>query len=89
MLLQEIEVLIIPKGSMQVSIDYVRFINVKWTVLSRELMRMSSDPKTPFQVFVGASVNTCRHVFNNFHILLIVLVCFFIILAVLKNCREK
>jgi hypothetical protein len=65
--LLKLHYMIIPHDTSQFWIDWVRFINVKWTQLSRETMRMSADPKTPIETFVGAIVNICRYIFNNIY----------------------
>jgi hypothetical protein len=58
--------LIIPPGTEKYQ-DWVRSINVWWTVLSRETMRMSANPTVWYEYIVAAIVNVCRVIFNNFY----------------------
>ena len=53
---------------------WVRWLNVGWTVMSRETMRMSADPKIWYEYIVAYIVNICRVVFNNFKTALILLI---------------
>jgi hypothetical protein len=57
----------------------VRYINVMWTRLSRETMRMSADPKTPFEIFIGYLVNIFRFLFNNFNIILVFILAIYVV----------
>ena len=61
--------LITPKGSESFE-DCVRWINVAWTVGSRETMRMSANPQNPWEWFVAMLVSISRIVFNNSYIFL-------------------
>ena len=80
--LLKLHYMIIPQDTPQFWIDWVRFINVKWTQLSRETMRMSADPKTPIETLVGTIVNVCRYIFNNIYTIgVYLLVIILIILA--------
>jgi hypothetical protein len=58
--------LIVPKGS-EVWAPFVRWINVLWTVLSRETMRMSANPQNIFESFVAGLVTVARVFFNYFY----------------------
>ena len=79
--LLKLHYLVVPQNSQQLWIDWVRFINVSWTHLSRATMRMSADPKTPFERFIGMVVNVCRFVFNHSNTFAIGLgILFFIVL---------
>ena len=55
--------LIIPKGS-EAFESWVRWINVSWTIASRETMRMSANPNTPLEWFVAMIVSISRIFFN-------------------------
>jgi hypothetical protein len=67
--------LITPPGS-EAYQGWVRWINVAWTVASRETMRMSANPHAWYEYLVAYIVNICRVVFNNAYISLAVLVLF-------------
>jgi hypothetical protein len=56
--------IITPPGS-EAYQGWVRWINVAWTVLSRETMRMSANPHTWYEYLVAYIVNICRVIFNN------------------------
>ena len=56
--------LIIPKGS-EAFENWVRWINVTWTTVSRETMRMSADPQNPLEWLVAMIVSISRILFNN------------------------
>jgi hypothetical protein len=58
--------LVIPKGSESYA-GLVRWLNVTWTSLSRETMRMSAEPKNWWENIVAAVVNISRIVFNHFY----------------------
>lgn len=72
--LLKLHYLIVPEGSPQMWVDWVRFINLSWTKLSRETMRMSANPQTLFESFVGLFVNICRYVFNHINIIALCIV---------------
>ena len=74
--------LIIPPDSSPIAEAWVRNINVGWTILSRETMRMSANPRNWYEHIVALIVNVCRLVFNNFYKFLAGLVLFFIVLYV-------
>jgi hypothetical protein len=81
--LLKLHYVVVPKDTHQMWIDWVRFINVSWTHLSRATMRMSADPKTPFEIFIGIVVNVCRFVFNNINTIAIYLgILFLVIFAI-------
>lgn len=61
--------------------NYVKFINVKWTHLSRNFMRMSSNPQNILEYIMGFIVNVCRFVFNNFYLLAIIIVALIMIIV--------
>jgi hypothetical protein len=63
--LLKLHYLVIPQNCQKMWIDWVRFLNVNWTYLSRATMRMSADPKTPIEQLVGIFVNVCRFIFNH------------------------
>jgi len=56
--------LVVPPGS-EAYMGWVRWINVAWTVASRETMRMSANPQNWFESFVALIVTVCRVLFNN------------------------
>ena len=70
--LLKLHYIIIPKGSEKYA-RFIREINVKWTIISREAMRMSANPKNIFEILVGFTVNFSRLVFNNWIISLLIL----------------
>jgi hypothetical protein len=47
-------------------VDFVRYINVVWTQVSRETMRISANPTNPFEYFIGMLVNISRYIYNNY-----------------------
>ena len=55
---------------------FTQWLNVAWTKLSRETMRMSAEPKNIFEFLIAALVNTCRILFNNAYVVI-----FFILIA--------
>jgi len=52
----------------------LRSLNVFWAKFSRLMMRISADPKTPFEIFIGFLINLVRKIFNNFWIIFITLI---------------
>jgi len=54
--------------------SYVRFINVAWTVISRETMRMSANPVFWYEHIVALIVNVSRTIFNNFYTSIFILI---------------
>lgn len=60
--------IILPPGSESYE-GWVRFINVGWTVVSREIMRMSADPKNWYEEIIAFIVNISRKLFNNLYLL--------------------
>jgi len=61
--------------------SFVKSMNVGWTVLSRETMRMSANPTNWYEYLVALIVNVCRVVFNNYDkalILVVALCCMYI-----------
>jgi hypothetical protein len=65
--------LIIPKDS-EAFENWVRWINVSWTVGSRETMRMSANPQNLLEWLVALTVSISRIVFNNFYICMIIVI---------------
>jgi hypothetical protein len=63
--------LVIPKGG-EAFEDWVRWLNVSWTVGSRETMRMSANPQNPWEWFVAMIVSVSRILFNNIYTFLII-----------------
>jgi hypothetical protein len=80
--LLKLHYLVIPENTQQFWIDFVRYINVVWTYLSRETMRMSADPKTLFEIFIGYLVNISRFLFNNFYTIILCLIALFVVTKV-------
>jgi len=78
--LLKLHYLITPKGASEKYADFVRQINVKWTSISREAMRMSADPKNVFEKIVGFGVNFSRVVFNNWVISLLIFVLILVVI---------
>jgi hypothetical protein len=64
--------LIIPKGS-EAFENWVRWINVSWTIASRETMRMSADPQNPLEWLVAMIVSISRILFNYSYTCIIIL----------------
>jgi hypothetical protein len=58
-------------------VAHVRWMNVRWTWISRELMRMSSNPSNPIEYLASLLVTFCRISFNN-----IIFVYTFVVLTV-------
>ena len=84
--LLKLHYLVVPQGTHQMWVDWVRFINVSWTKISRAAMRMSADPHTPIESLVAMFVNFSRFVFNNINTILIYLVgVFLVIFAISKR----
>jgi len=71
--------LVIPPNSSPLAETCVRYLNVWWTVFSRETMRMSANPTTWYEYLVAMIVNVCRVVFNNVYTLLGIVVALVII----------
>ena len=65
-----------------ISERFITYINVLWTKVSRETMRMSANPTNIFQVLVGYLVNISRYFYNNFYIFLFLLIILIIIIYV-------
>ena len=65
--------IITPKGS-EAWESWVRWINVTWTVLSRETMRMSANPQNIWERFVAALVIISRVLFNHIYIFTFIIV---------------
>lgn len=88
--LLKLHYLIIPKGSEGYQ-TWVRSINVWWTILSRETMRMSANPKAWYEYLVAFIVNISRITFNNFYsvaLCILVLFCIRHRLFLLKRIRK-
>lgn len=62
-ILLKLHYLIVPKGSEPYA-NFVRSINVWWTQVSRETMRMSAKPNNIFEYFVALLVNVSRYIYN-------------------------
>ncbi len=73
--------IVVPPGSESYEI-FVKNINVWWTILSRETLRMSANPVAWYEYIIAFIVNFCRVIFNYFYMILILL---FIIIAILYN----
>ena len=67
--------LITPKGS-EAWESWVRWINVTWTVVSRETMRMSANPQNIWERFVAGIVTVSRVIFNNSYTFMFVFILF-------------
>jgi hypothetical protein len=73
--LLKLHYIIIPKGS-EAYEDWVRNINVLWTVFSREAMRMSAEPDNWYEYIIAFLVNFSRVVFKNFNFILTIVLLF-------------
>lgn len=80
--------IIVPEGSEHYEYP-IKTINVLWTQLSRETMRMSANPKYVHEYIVSFIVNFCRIVFNNFYIILLVFIVFMIFKRKFFNMKRK
>jgi hypothetical protein len=77
--LLKLHYIVVPKGS-EAWEEYVRWMGVNWNMLSRETMRMSSNPQNIWESIIAAYVNTCRVFFNNIYTVLFILVILVIII---------
>ena len=82
-ILLKLHYLVIPRGSESWE-AFVRWINVKWTIMSRETMRMSASPKNIYEYFCAGIVQFCRIFFNYFYVLLFI----FIVLIIYRNKKS-
>jgi hypothetical protein len=60
--------------------NYVKFINVTWTDLSRNFMRASANPTNIKEHCMGLTVNFLRMIFNNIYTVILLLITFYLIL---------
>jgi len=86
--LLKLHYIVIPKGAEQYE-NYIRSINVWWTQLSRETMRMSADPKNILEQIIGSIVNISRTIFNNFYTFLIVCILIYISIRYNKFIKKN
>jgi hypothetical protein len=84
-ILLKLHYLIVPPGSEPYA-NYVKSINVWWTQVSREAMRMSANPKTFTEYIVALIVNISRIVFNHGYLFLLLFIT--LILAFTKYGRK-
>jgi len=79
-ILLKLHFLIIPKELLDDSFSekFVKYINVKWTQLSRDFMRMSAKPTNSIEYIFGNIVNISRVIYNNMNIILLFSLIFFI-----------
>jgi hypothetical protein len=88
-ILLKLHYIVIPEGK-EMYEPWVRWLNVSWTVLSREAMRMSANPQNIWESFVALVVNVCRVIYNNFYIALVFIVLLFgIYMFIPKNKRNR
>jgi hypothetical protein len=82
--------LVVPPDSSPLAEMWVRQLNVGWTVLSRETMRMSANPTTWYEHIVAMIVNICRIIFNNSYtaLAILVVVCLFAIVYRSKSLQK-
>jgi hypothetical protein len=71
--------LVVPQGSSEFAEGSVRNLNVGWTVLSRETMRMSANPQFWYEYIVAFIVNVCRVIFNNTYTFLLIIIALVVI----------
>ena len=81
--------LIVPHGSSEFFEKFVRYINVIWTYLSRDLMRMSADPKNVWENIIGSGVNIFRVLFTYYYILLIFIISFVLFYYLYRSKNGK
>lgn len=81
--------LIVPQNTSTFWTTWVRFMNVQWTYLSRITMRMSADPQTPWETFVGFLVNVARYLFNNSYKVLLAVFIVLVVYAVVCYVSGK
>ena len=86
-ILLKMHYLVVPQGSSPLAESLVRNLNVGWTVLSRETMRMSANPTNLFEQLVAFIVNVCRVIFNNIYTVLAIIVAL-IVLGFLSNSKS-
>jgi len=82
--------IVVPPGSEGYE-NFVRSINVWWTILSRETMRMSANPKFWYEYIVAFIVNFCRVIFNNFYTIsaiILLIVCILYNKVLLKSFKK-
>ena len=70
--LLKLHYIVVPKGS-EAWEEYVRWMNVTWTIFSRETMRMSSNPQNIWETIVAAIVSIARICFNYSYTVLFIL----------------
>lgn len=81
--LLKLHYLVTPEGS-EFWEEYVKYINIQWTVLSRETMRMSANPKNILEYIIAGTVTFCRIIFNYFYVFIFT----FIFLAIIYYNRK-
>ena len=86
--LLKLHYIIIQKGSEQYE-NFIRSINVWWTQLSRETMRMSADPENIFEQIVGSTVNISTIIFNYFYTILIICILIYINIKYYKPIKKN
>jgi hypothetical protein len=81
--------IIVPKGSESWA-PLVRWMNVTWTTVSRETMRMSADPQNIGEGLVAGTVTVSRVFFNHFYTFLgiLILLCIIYVLLFNKNMTK-
>ena len=87
--LLKLHYLIVPKGSESYA-NYVKMINVWWTQLSREAMRMSANPQNILEYFVAMIVNISRILFNYGYYFIVFFILFFtVFFTVFRKSNKK
>lgn len=69
--------------------NYVRFINVQWNYLSRELMRYSSNPISVTQYAAANLVNYSRIIFNYLCMIILLIILTIVLIYKTKSTNNK
>jgi len=77
-ILLKLHFLCINPESSQSCANFTEYINDKWTHLSREAMRISTNPKNPFESILGLVIVLLSKIYNNSRILFFLLILYLI-----------
>jgi hypothetical protein len=76
-----------PENSLYES--FIKNINIYWTIISREVMRMSSKPKNIFETIIGYFTILCMKTANNISYVVLIILIILIILYFIKKKFKK
>ena len=65
--------------------QFIRYINIKWTIISRYLMSISANPTNLYEYIIGYIVNISRFTYNNIYIFLLLLLFLIFIYYLINN----